>query len=67
MALSPNGIAFLPFGLHGNTSDEDVWSIADKAKERGFKVNTLATMQLTPQKSCMDAKQALVHTIRLSR
>ena len=69
MALSPTGIAFLPFGLHGNTADEDVWSIADKAKERGFKVNTLlvAKKQLTPQKSCMDAKQALVHTIRLSR
>ena len=67
MALSPNGVCFLPFGLHGNAPDEQVMSIGDKAKERGFKVSKLETKQLTPQKSCMEAKQAFVHTFRLSR
>ena len=67
LALSPNGVCFLPFGLHGNAPDEQVMSIGDKAKERGFKVSKLETKQLTPQKSCMEAKQAFVHTFRLSR
>jgi len=67
MALSPKGVAFLPFGLHGNVSDKEVWGIVDMAKSRGFKVTKLKTKQLTPQKSCMDAKQAFVHTVRLSR
>mmetsp|Transcript_37216 Transcript_37216/g.81018 ORF Transcript_37216/g.81018 Transcript_37216/m.81018 type:complete len:355 (+) Transcript_37216:70-1134(+) len=67
MLLSDRGVALLPFALHGNAKDRDVWGIADKAKTMGFKVAILEKQQLTPQKRCMEAKQGLVHTVRLSR
>lgn len=67
MLLSQHGVALLPFALHGNTSDEKVWSILDLAKGMGFKVEKLEPLQLTPQSSNMDAKRGFVHTIRLTR
>ena len=67
LLLSDGGVAFLPFALHGNAKDEEVWGIVGKARDMGFKVDTLEKQQLTPQKSCMDAKQGLVHTVRLCR
>lgn len=67
MLLSDRGVALLPFALHGNAKDGEVWGIADKAKTMGFSVAILEKQQLTPQKSCMEAKQGLVHTVRLSR
>ena len=67
MLMSDRGVALLPFALHGNAKDEEVWSIADKAREMGFVVDILEKQQLTPQKSCMAAKQGLVHTVRLTR
>lgn len=67
MLLSDRGVALLPFALHGNAKDEEVWEIADKAREIGFKVDIMEKQQLTPQKTCMDASQGLVHTLRLSR
>lgn len=65
--LSEDGVAVLPFALHGNTDDEGVWGIVDTAKARGFHVETLEPQQLTPQKIGMGAKQGLVNTVRLSR
>ena len=64
------GVAILSFALHGNTDDEEVWKIVDRAREQqyGFdSVEILESKQLVPQKAAMDKKQALVHTIRLIR
>ena len=66
--LSPStGIALLPFALHGNTKDENVWSIVDVAKEMGFCVDVLESHQLTPQGAYMDSKRALVNMLRLTK
>lgn len=65
--LKPNGMIFLPFALHGNTDDENVWSIVPKAEQSGFRVTQLVPEQLTPQADNMGAKRALVHTIVLQR
>lgn len=64
--MSPCGLALLPFALHGNTNDNDIWSIVDLAKEKGFNVDVLESQQLTPQSEHMDLKRALVHTLRLT-
>ena len=61
------GVALLPFALHGNTKDENVWGIVDLAEEKGFKADTsFQSQQLIPQSDGMDNKRALVHTIRLT-
>ena len=67
MLLSNRGVALVPFALHGNAKDDDVWGIVDRAKERNFQVEVLEPKQLTPPNAGMDSKQALVHTIRLTR
>lgn len=67
MLMSRRGVALLPFALHGNTDDEDVWRIVDRAREKGFIVDTLTQAQLTPQGQGMDPKQGLVHTVRLTK
>jgi Putative methyltransferase. len=67
MFMSERGVALLPFALHGNTDDDDVWRIMDRAREKGFTVDTLTKAQLTPQGQGMDAKQGLVHTVRLTK
>ena len=64
--LSERGVALLPFALHGNTDDASVWGIVDIAKEKGFNVETLESQQLTPSYTGMEAKQGLVHTLRLT-
>jgi len=61
------GVALLPFALHGNTDDDNVWAIVDRAKSAGFQVEILESKQLTPQMEQMDAKRALVHLIRLRK
>lgn len=65
--LSPIGVALICFALHGNADDDDVWKIVDRAKERGFVVEVLPSTQLTPPTAVMEAKQGLVHTVRLSK
>ena len=65
--LSDIGIALVPFALHGNTDDDDVWKIVDRAKAKGFEVDVLKSQQLTPPSSGMDAKQGLVHTVQLMK
>jgi predicted nicotinamide N-methyase len=67
LLLSKSGVAILPFSLHGNTDDDNVWGILELAKEKGFQVEKLESQQLTPQAYGMDPKRALVHTIRLTR
>jgi len=60
------GVALLPFALHGNTPDENVWSIVQSARDIGFCVEQLEPQQLTPQSLAMDSKRALVHMLRLT-
>jgi predicted nicotinamide N-methyase len=67
MLLSNRGVALLPFALHGNTDDDDVWRIVERARDKGFVVETLSKAQLTPQGKGMDLKQGLVHTVRLTK
>jgi hypothetical protein len=67
MLMSQEGVALVPFALHGNASDEDVWKIVDRAKQMGFVVEVLAPMQLTPSVIGMADKQGLVQTVRLTR
>ena len=52
---------------HGNTKDDEVYGIVDKAKEMGFKVEQIPDTQLTPPTLEMDDKQGLVHTLRLTK
>ena len=65
--MSDCGVAFVPFALHGNAKDEDVWGIVDRAKERGFQTEILEPKQLTPPHSGMGPKQALVQTVKLTK
>jgi predicted nicotinamide N-methyase len=67
MLLSKAGVALVPFALHGNACDEDVWKIVDRAKQMGFIVEVLEPMQLTPSIIGMADKQGLVQTVRLTR
>jgi predicted nicotinamide N-methyase len=67
MLLSDTGIALLPFALHGNVNDEEVWNIVNVAVEKGFKVETLESCQLCPQAINMDLKRGLVHVLRLKK
>jgi len=66
LVMSERGIALLPFALHGNTKDDEVWGIVDLAKEKGFNMDVLKAHQLTPQCNTMDAKRGLVHNLRLT-
>ena len=65
--MSHRGVALIPFALHGNAKDEDVWGIVDRAKERGFETEILEPQQLTPPSEGMDSKQGLVQTVRLTK
>eukprot|EP00980_Cylindrotheca_fusiformis_P001167 scaffold321_cov95-Cylindrotheca_fusiformis.AAC.8 len=65
--LSDIGVCLICFALHDNTDDNDVWKIVDRSKEKGFVVEVLPSTQLTPPTCHMEAKQGLVHTVRLSR
>ena len=65
--LDDAGVALVPFALHGNTDDGDVWGIVEKAAAQGFAVERLPARQLTPPGEGMEAKQGLVHTLRLTR
>ena len=67
MLLSDDGVALVPFALHGNTDDDDVWKIVDRAKDKGLCVEVLEPRQLTPPSKGMESKQGLVHTVRLSK
>lgn len=67
MLMSQDGVALVPFALHGNASDEDVWGVVDKAKDLGFVVEILEPKQLTPSIVGMDMKRGLVQTVRLTR
>ncbi len=66
--LSDVGVSIISFALHGNTDDDDVWKIVDRARDRGFgMVEVLKSQQLTPPSAAMDDKQGLVHTVRLGK
>jgi predicted nicotinamide N-methyase len=65
--LDPTGVALLPFALHGNTEDSRVWGVVDLAKQEGFHVENLGSLQLTPQAYGMEAKRALVYMLRLTK
>jgi hypothetical protein len=67
MLLSKEGVALVPFALHGNAKDEDVWGIVDRAKEIGFCVEVLESKQLSMLTIGMDKSRGLVHTVRLTR
>lgn len=61
-----SGVALLPFALHGNTPDKNVWSIVQSARDIGFCVERMEPQQLTPQSLSMDSKRALIHMLRLT-
>ena len=66
--LSPNGVAIFAFAIHeAYSKEEQVWPFVDKAKEKGFHVEILPAVQLTPPRKGMDAKQGLVHQLLLTR
>ena len=65
--LSKDGVALLPFALYGNTKDENVWNIFEKAKDRGFQVEVMKKMQLTPQSMGMDKRRGLVNMVRMKK
>lgn len=65
--MSDRGVALMPFALHGNAKDEDVWGVVDRAKERGFETEILEPKQLTPPYEGMGLKQGLVQTVRLTK
>jgi predicted nicotinamide N-methyase len=66
--LVPNGVAIMAFAIHeGYSKDHEVWPFCDKASEKGFHVEILQAVQLTPPRKGMEAKQGLVHVLRLSR
>ena len=65
--LSGRGVAIISFALHGNTDDDDVWKLVDRAKDRGFVVEVLESQQLSPPSAAMESKQGLVHTVRLTK
>lgn len=65
--LSKDGVALLPFALHGNTKDENVWNIFEKAKDREFQVEVMEKMQLTPQSMGMDKRRGLVNMVRMKK
>ena len=65
--LSKDGVALLPFALHGNTKDENVWNIFEKAKDRGFEVEVMEKIQLTPQAIGMDERRGLVNMVRMRK
>lgn len=67
LLMSRDGVALIPFALHGNASDEDVWAVVDRAKEMGFVVEVLEPKQLTPSVFGMAEKRGLVQTVRLTR
>jgi hypothetical protein len=63
MLLSDKGVALVPLALHGNTEDDDVLKIVDRAKDKGFVVKVLQSQQLSPPTSVMDSKQGLIRTV----
>ena len=65
--LSKEGVALLPFALHSNASDDDVWGVIERAKCVGFEVEILSPEQLNPTDLGMDEKRSLVQTIRLTK
>jgi predicted nicotinamide N-methyase len=66
--LAPDGVVIIAFAIHeGYSKDDEVWPFVDKAKERGFTVEILDAVQLTPPKKGMPAKQGLVNMLRLAR
>jgi predicted nicotinamide N-methyase len=65
--LDPDGVALLPFALHGNTEDSRVWEVVDMATQEGFNVENLGSLQLTPQAYGMEAKRAMVYMLRLTK
>jgi Predicted methyltransferase len=67
MLLSDTGIGLLPFALHGNVNDEEVWNIVNLAVEKGLKVEILESCQLCPQALNMDSKRGLIHVLRLRK
>ena len=67
MLMAPDGVGLLPFALHGNTADENVWGVVGLAESKGFTVEVLESAQLTPQCSNMRTERALVNMLRLSR
>ena len=67
MLMSKEGVALLPFALHSNASDDDVWGVIERAKCVGFEVEILSPEQLNPTELGMDEKRSLVQTIRLTK
>jgi predicted nicotinamide N-methyase len=67
MLLSDRGVGLLAFALHGNVSDDDIWSMLDLAHDKGLLAEVLPAEQLTTQTPDMDPKQALVYIVRLTR
>ena len=60
------GVALLPFALHGNVPDPHVWSFIETARNVGFHVERLESQQLTTSHTTLDAKRALIYTLRLT-
>lgn len=66
--LDLKGVAIMAFAIHeAYSKDEQVWPFCDKAKEKGFDVEILDAVQLTPPRKGMDPKQGLIHVLRLTR
>jgi hypothetical protein len=66
--LNQDGVCIMEFAIHESFSkEEEVWPFVDKATERGFRVEVLDAVQLTPPRKGMPSKQGLIHILRLTR
>jgi len=66
--LDDHGVCLMEFAIHESFSkDEEVWPFVDKATERGFHVEVLDAVQMTPPRKGMPAKQGLINILRLTR
>ena len=66
--LKKDGVCIMEFAIHESFSkEEEVWPFVDKATERGFRVEILDAVQLTPPRKGMPSKQGLIHILRLTR
>uniref|UniRef100_A0A7S4NC71 Calmodulin-lysine N-methyltransferase n=1 Tax=Odontella aurita TaxID=265563 RepID=A0A7S4NC71_9STRA len=66
--LAQDGVAIIAFAIHeAYSKDEEVWPFVDKAKEKGFDVEVMEGVQLTPPTKGMEAKQGLIHKLRMTR
>jgi len=63
--MHDQSVAIISYCLHGNTDNDDVRKIEERARSRGFVVEVLPSKQLTPQNAEMESTQGYVYSLRL--